>query len=498
MLTRIYGTAFHSQKDLDEHLERLELARENDHRRLGPELDLFRLRDEAPGMPFWLPNGTILLRLIEAEVREQLVKRGYQEIKTPRVLDVELWHRSGHWDNYRDNMYFVDPAERDGEQRHFAIKPMNCRGRASSSARPATPIASSRCGSRSSATSRASSARACFTACCGCGRSLRTTRTSTARSTRCPTRSTRSARRSMSSTPSSASRRCESSSRRARRSRSAPTRNGSARPPGCARRSSARGASTTSARGRALFYGPKIDFHVTDAIGRSWQLGTCQLDFQMPERFELSYQGEDNADHRPVMIHRALLGSMERFAGILIEHYGGRFPAWLAPVQIGVLPVSDQFLDYARQVAAELRRRRAAGHRRRAVGIRGAQNPGRGAREAAADGRRRRARAGRRHRIGALPRSWRPRGDGARRDPGSDRGLAGLRHRGGEPRRGPGVTGPGRVAPLTTSLSRGNGCTEVFRVRNLYHGLPTGTAVMIGRYCVARSRCPLGVYTAAQ
>ena len=128
MLTRIYGTAFHSQADLDAHLERLELARENDHRRLGPELDLFRLREEAPGMPFWLPNGTVLLRLIEAEVREQLGKRGYQEIKTPRVLDVELWHRSGHWENYRENMYFVDPAERDGEHRHFAIKPMNCPG----------------------------------------------------------------------------------------------------------------------------------------------------------------------------------------------------------------------------------------------------------------------------------------------------------------------------------------------------------------------------------
>ena len=128
MLTRIYGTAFHSQADLDAHLAMLEAARENDHRRLGPELDLFQLRPEAPGMPFWLPQGTTLLRLVEREVREQLDKRGYVEIKTPRVLDEELWHRSGHWDNYRENMYFVEPSQREGDERRFALKPMNCPG----------------------------------------------------------------------------------------------------------------------------------------------------------------------------------------------------------------------------------------------------------------------------------------------------------------------------------------------------------------------------------
>src|SRR5215217_2016478 len=128
MLTRIYGTAFFSDKELEEHLERLEQARARDHRRLGPQLDLFQLRPEAPGMPFWLPQGTVLLRLIEREVRLQLEKRGYAEIKTPRVLDEELWHRSGHWDNYRENMYFVEPAEREGDDRRFALKPMNCPG----------------------------------------------------------------------------------------------------------------------------------------------------------------------------------------------------------------------------------------------------------------------------------------------------------------------------------------------------------------------------------
>src|SRR3954447_25417129 len=130
MLTRIYGTAFLSKKDLEKHVERLEQARANDHRRLGPQLEIFLLRDEAPGMPFWLPNGAILLELIEAEVRDQLRKRGYQEIKTPRVLDEELWHRSGHWDNYRENMFFVDPSERDADEtdRRYALKPMNCPG----------------------------------------------------------------------------------------------------------------------------------------------------------------------------------------------------------------------------------------------------------------------------------------------------------------------------------------------------------------------------------
>ena len=161
--------------------------------------------------------------------------------------------------------------------------------------------------------------------------------------------------------------------------------------------------------GEGTFYGPKIDFHVTDALGRSWQLGTCQLDFQMPERFELSYQGEDNAEHRPVMIHRALLGSMERFAGILIEHYGGRFPVWLAPVQAAVLPVSDQFTDYAREVKARARGRRGPGARGRALRVGRAQDPRRRAGEGAADARRRRARAGGRHRLGALARARRPR-----------------------------------------------------------------------------------------
>ncbi len=354
MLTRIYGTAFHSQADLDAHLERLELARENDHRRLGPELDLFRLREEAPGMPFWLPNGTVLLRLIEAEVREQLGKRGYQEIKTPRVLDVELWHRSGHWENYRENMYFVDPAERDGEQRHFAIKPMNCPG-------ACLVFGSTRHSYRELPLRLAEF-----------GDVSRFEREGVLHGllrVRAFTQDDAHVYCTLDQVPDEVDSICEAIDElyakfgfddvrvelSTRPEKSVGTDEEWERATAGLREALERqGRDYDISPGEGTFYGPKIDFHVTDALGRSWQLGTCQLDFQMPERFELSYQGEDNADHRPVMIHRALLGSMERFAGILIEHYGGRFPAWLAPVQVAVLPVSDQFADYAREVKGRL------------------------------------------------------------------------------------------------------------------------------------------------
>ncbi len=191
MLTRIYGTAFFSKKDLAAHLERIEEAKARDHRKLGPELDLFLLREEAPGMPFWLPQGTVLLDLIEGKVREQLDKRGYQRIDTPQILDEELWHRSGHYDNYRENMFFAEPAERDRDEhdRRFAVRPMNCPGAClvfDSGRR--TPTGSCRCGWPSSAASPATSARASSTGCSESAPSPRTTPTSTARSSRPRTR----------------------------------------------------------------------------------------------------------------------------------------------------------------------------------------------------------------------------------------------------------------------------------------------------------------------
>jgi threonyl-tRNA synthetase len=350
MLTRIYGTAFHSQAELDRHLEQLEMARENDHRRLGPELDLFRLREESPGMPFWLPNGTVLLRLIEGEVREQLAKRGYAEIKTPAILDEELWRRSGHWDNYADAMYFVESGDR-----RYALKPMNCPG-------ACLTFGSARHSYRELPLRLAEFGTVFRNEREGVLHGLLRVRSFTQDDAHvyctldqitdevnsiCEGIDELYARFGFDDVGVELSTRPEKSIGSQEQWDQAEAALETAL--------KSQGREYQLNPGDGAFYGPKIDFHVTDALGRSWQLGTCQLDFQMPERFELSYQGEDNADHRPVMIHRALLGSMERFIGILIEHYGGRFPAWLAPVQAAVLPVSDSFLDYAKETAAKLR-----------------------------------------------------------------------------------------------------------------------------------------------
>jgi threonyl-tRNA synthetase len=349
MLTRIYGTAFHSQADLDEHVERLELARENDHRRLGPELDLFRLREESPGMPFWLPNGTVLWRLVEREVRDQLAKRGYAEIRTPAILDEDLWHRSGHWDNYAENMYFVDSGDR-----RYALKPMNCPG-------ACLTFGSDRHSYRDLPLRLAEFGTVYRNEREGVLHGLLRVRAFTQDDAHvyCTLdQITDEVNSICEGIDELYSRfgfddvRVELSTRPEKSIGSEEQWNQAETALEEALRSQDRHYVLNP--GDGAFYGPKIDFHVTDALGRSWQLGTCQLDFQMPERFGLTYQGEDNAEHRPVMIHRALLGSMERFIGILIEHYGGRFPAWLAPVQVGVIPVSDQFLGYAREVDAEL------------------------------------------------------------------------------------------------------------------------------------------------
>jgi threonyl-tRNA synthetase len=355
MLTRIYGTAFLSKKDLQEHLERLEQARANDHRRLGPQLEIFLLRDEAPGMPFWLPNGAVLLELIEAEVREQLRKRGYQEIKTPRVLDEELWHRSGHWDNYRENMFFAEPSQREGDQRRFALKPMNCPG-------ACLVYGSGRHSYRDLPLRLAEFGDVSRYEREGVLHGLLRVRAFTQDDAHvyctldqiadevdsiCEAIDELYARFGFDDVRVELSTRPE---------KSIGTDEQWERATDSLREALERqGREYEVSPGEGTFYGPKIDFHVTDALGRSWQCGTCQVDFQMPERFELTYQGEDNAEHRPVMIHRALLGSMERFAGILIEHYGGRFPVWLAPVQAAVLPVADRHNDYAEKVAGELR-----------------------------------------------------------------------------------------------------------------------------------------------
>src|ERR687892_1637236 len=327
MLTRIYGTAFHDPKELEAHLERLEQARARDHRKLGPELDLFMLRPEAPGMPFWLPQGTVLLRLIEAEVRKQLVTRGYVEIKTPQVLDTELWHRSGHWENYKENMFFTAPAERErGEEREYALKPMNCPGAclvfgSERHSYRELPVRLAEFGlvsryEREGVLHGLLRVRA-FTqddAHVFCTLDQVTDEVDSicaaidelyARFGFEQVRVELSTRPDKSIGTDEQWERAEQSLREALEQQ---------------------GREYDVAPGEGTFYGPKIDFHITDALGRSWQCGTCQLDFFMPQRFELTYTAADNSERVPVMIHRALLGSIERFLGILVEHHAGEFP----------------------------------------------------------------------------------------------------------------------------------------------------------------------------
>ncbi len=357
MLTRIYGTAFFSRADLEEHLERLEQARARDHRRLGPELGLFALRPESPGMPFWLPQGTVLLRLVEGEVREQLRRRGYQEIKTPQILEEELWHRSGHWDNYRENMFFAEPSEREREQaeRRYAVRPMNCPG-------ACLVFASEQRSYRDLPLRLAEFGLVSRFEREGVLHGLLRVRAFTQDDAHifctldqlaaevdsvCEAIDELYARFGFDRV------RVELSTRP---DKSIGTDEQWGRAEGALREALERqGRAYEVSPGEGTFYGPKIDFHVTDALGRSWQCGTCQVDFQMPARFELAYRGEDNAEHPPVMIHRALLGSMERFVGILIEHYGGRFPVWLAPVQVIIVPVADRHSGFAQRVATQLR-----------------------------------------------------------------------------------------------------------------------------------------------
>jgi threonyl-tRNA synthetase len=356
MLTRIYGTAFFSERDLKRHQSLLEEARARDHRKLGPELGLFLFREESPGMPFWLPDGTVLLRTIEAEVRAQLDKRGYLEIKTPHILDVELWHRSGHYDNYRENMYFAEPAERErGDERRFAVRPMNCPG-------ACLTYASERRSYRDLPLRLAEFGQVSRFEREGVLHGLLRVRAfvqDDAHVFCTPDQITdevgsiceaidelyatfgfEEVRTELSTKPEKAIGSDEDWERAEAALTEALER---------------QGREYELSPGEGAFYGPKIDFHITDALARSWQCGTCQLDFFMPERFELAYAGPDNAPHRPAMIHRALLGSMERFAGVLIEHHAGRFPLWLAPLQATVLPVADRHNEYAHTVAERLR-----------------------------------------------------------------------------------------------------------------------------------------------
>lgn len=348
MLQRIYGVAFPAKEELDAYLERMEEAKKRDHRKLGRELDLFDIYEEGPGFPFFLPKGMVLRNILEDFWREEHRKNGYQEIKTPIILNQDLWHRSGHWDHYKDNMY---TTVIDGND--YAIKPMNCPGgmlvykRRIHSYRD-LPQRMAELGlvhrhELSGALHGLMRVR-CFTqddahifmmpdqieseilgvmrmidsfySVFGFKYSLElSTRPDDSMGTDAQWETaTEALRRALEDN----------------------------------------GKPYTVNEGDGAFYGPKIDFHLEDSIGRTWQCGTIQLDFQMPERFDLSYVGQDNERHRPVMIHRVIFGSIERFIAILTEHYAGAFPLWLNPVQIKILSINERNIEWCNEIEKKL------------------------------------------------------------------------------------------------------------------------------------------------
>ncbi len=348
MLTRIYGTAFEKKSELDEYLQRLEEAKRRDHRKLGRELDLFDIMDEGPGFPFFFPKGMILRNILEDFWRKEHALAGYQEVKTPMILNQELWHRSGHWDHYKDNMYVVKIDNED-----YAIKPMNCPGgmlvykRKQHSYRD-LPERVGELGlvhrhELSGALHGLMRVR-CFTQ-------------DDAHIFMTPEQIESeiegvvklidkiykifgfSYKLELSTRPEDSMGTDEQWEMATNALKKA---------------LATLGKEYEINEGDGAFYGPKIDFHLEDSLGRTWQCGTIQLDFQMPERFDLTYVGADGEKHRPVMIHRVVFGSIERFIAILTEHFAGAFPTWLAPVQVKVLPISGNYSDYARNVTDKL------------------------------------------------------------------------------------------------------------------------------------------------
>ncbi|MFO7153523.1 MAG: threonine--tRNA ligase [Caldicoprobacter oshimai] len=349
MLQRIYGISFPKKSQLEEYLQRLEEAKKRDHRKLGKELDLFSLHEEGPGFPFFHPKGMIIRNVLEDFWRKEHYRRGYQEIKTPIILNRDLWIRSGHWDHYRENMYFT---KIDGED--YAIKPMNCPGsmilykRKIHSYRD-LPLRVAELGlvhrHELSGVLHGLMRVRCFTQ-------------DDAHIFMLPEQIKDEIlgvidlvdyfygifgfkyHVELSTRPENSMGSDEDWERATNALKEA---------------LEAKGLEYKINEGEGAFYGPKIDFHLEDSIGRTWQCGTIQLDFQMPERFDLTYVGPDGGKHRPVMIHRVVFGSIERFIGILIEHFAGAFPTWLAPVQVRILTITDRTNAYAEEVAQKLR-----------------------------------------------------------------------------------------------------------------------------------------------
>jgi threonyl-tRNA synthetase len=350
MLTRIYGTAFFSKAELAEHLERIEQAKERDHRKLGKELGLFMFSEVSPGAAFWLAPGAAIWNQLVAVSREMGGERGYEEVKTPLIYDAQLWKTSGHWGKYRKNMFTVQVEERE-----MGVKPMNCPGHAHL-------YASQRHSYRDLPVRYSEPGLLHRNEASGVLHGLLRVRhfaqddahifcteeqvQEEVRGCLEMTFATYAlfdfeVRLELSTRPKERIGTDEMWDKAEEKLKNA---------------LDAQGLKYELNPGDGAFYGPKIDMHMTDSLGRSWQLGTVQLDYSMPERFELTYTGADNQEHRPVMIHRAAFGSYERFIGIMLEHYGGELPLWLAPVQAIVLPISDPFNEYGAGVKDTLRK----------------------------------------------------------------------------------------------------------------------------------------------
>ena len=348
-LTRIYGTAFYEPKDLEAYLHRIEEAKRRDHRRLGKDLDLFEFSEASPGMPFWHPRGMVIWNVLEDLRRRENAKRGYHEVRTPLLYDSELWRTSGHWEKYQEHMFRLEIEGRD-----FGLKPMNCPGHCllyslSPHSYRELPLRLAEAGNlhRNELS--------------GVLHGLLRVRhfvqdDAHIYCTRDQIQDELIAcldyayflydlfelkiRVELSLRPDNklgTDEEWEFAEEELRRALAT------------------QGLEYVESQGEGSFYGPKIDLHMNDSLGRSWQLGTVQLDLQMPKRFELAYQGDDNAEHTPAMIHRALLGSLERFVGIYLEHTGGDLPLWLAPEQVRVLPISERFAADGESLADDLR-----------------------------------------------------------------------------------------------------------------------------------------------
>ena len=348
-MQRIYGTAFFSEKSLKEHLNRIEEAKKRDHRKLGRELGLFTFHHWAPGAAFWLANGTTLWNLLADYMRSQLFPAGYIELRTPLVYNKKLWETSGHWEHYAENMLLV---ESEGET--YGLKPMNCPGHMlvfASEVRSYRDLPIRYHDQSVLHRDEASGVLAGLTRArqfCQDDAHCFVTPEQVSGEAERLLRLVQQVYRDfqlefsveLSTRPETFLGDTDTWDQAEKQLKQA---------------LDAAGQPYVVAEGEGNFYGPKIDFHVVDAIGRNWQCATIQLDYQLPQRFDLKYIGADNTEHRPVVIHRAIFGSLERFIALLIEHYAGAFPLWLAPVQAMVVPIADRHLDYAEAVASQIR-----------------------------------------------------------------------------------------------------------------------------------------------